>query len=97
MCEAGEGWALLGSPLIDPQLKAGTLHQPLRIEQLVIGRFVIKRRQDGEVVNLFCTWLSQQANDLTGPSAGYCPDNRRPVLTRLCYTTSSDQGFMFVS
>ena len=67
MCEAGEGWALLGSPLIDPQLKAGTLHQPLRIEQLVIGRFVIKRRQDGEVVNLFCTWLSRQANDSQAP------------------------------
>lgn len=63
ICEAGEGWALLGSPLIDPQLASGVLRQPLQIPQMMIGTFSIKRnqaRQNVRPVEVFCEWLVRE-------------------------------------
>lgn len=63
MCEAGEGWALLGSPLIDPQLASGVLRQPLEIPQMMIGTFSIKRnqaRKNVRHVEVFCEWLVRE-------------------------------------
>jgi LysR family transcriptional regulator, glycine cleavage system transcriptional activator len=71
MCEAGEGWALLGSPLIDPQIASGTLRQPLAIEQMTIGTFSIKRnskRKNGQLADVFCDWLAEEVSPLQSNS-----------------------------
>jgi LysR family transcriptional regulator, glycine cleavage system transcriptional activator len=65
-CEAGEGFALLGPPLITKQLRNGLLVQPLNFDLQDIGIFSLKLAQVSptkKAVARFCDWISREATD----------------------------------
>ncbi|MER8417519.1 LysR substrate-binding domain-containing protein [Mesorhizobium sp. M1329] len=63
-CEAGEGFALLGPPLITEQVRTGTLVQPLKFGLMSIGSFYLKLRNmrtPNSAVGRFCDWIIQES------------------------------------
>lgn len=84
-CEQGEGFALLGPPLVTDQLMAGTLLQPMHHDLISIGSFRLKfgsGRNTSAVVSRFADWIGDLAAQTEGRSVarrnGTSPDDAPP-------------------